>query len=67
MCRYHKENQILDQSKNAGIKIRMLGGTSQLSGQQNEFCHAVYNQYESFIYLDIMVKNREVPIEIYFK
>jgi hypothetical protein len=27
----------------------------------------VYNQYELFIYLDLMVKNREVPIERYFK
>jgi hypothetical protein len=28
-----------------------------------EFCYGVYNQYESFIYLDLIVKNREVSIE----
>jgi hypothetical protein len=32
-----------------------------------EFCYGVYNQCESFICLDLMVKNREVPIERYFK
>jgi hypothetical protein len=32
-----------------------------------EFCYGVYNQCESFIYLDLMVKNKEVPIEKYFK
>jgi serine/threonine protein kinase len=32
-----------------------------------EFCYAVYNQCESFICLDLMVKNKEVPIERYFK
>jgi hypothetical protein len=33
----------------------------------HEFCYGVSNQYESFICLDLMVKNREVPIERYFK
>jgi hypothetical protein len=33
----------------------------------NEFCYGVYNQYESFICLGLMVKNREVTIEMYFK
>jgi hypothetical protein len=28
-----------------------------------EFCYGVYNQCESFIYLDLMVKNKEIPIE----
>jgi hypothetical protein len=32
-----------------------------------EFCYGVYNQCESFIYLDLMVKNREVTIKRYFK
>jgi hypothetical protein len=32
-----------------------------------EFCYAVYNQLESFICLDLMVKNSEVPMERYFK
>jgi hypothetical protein len=32
-----------------------------------EFCYGVYNQCELFIYLDPMAKNREVPIERYFK
>jgi hypothetical protein len=27
----------------------------------------MYNQYESFIYLDLMIKNNEVPIKRYFK
>jgi hypothetical protein len=31
-----------------------------------EFYYGVYNQCESFIYSDLMVKNREVPIERYF-
>jgi hypothetical protein len=34
---------------------------------KKEFCYGVYNQCESFIYLDLMVKNREVPIERSFK
>jgi hypothetical protein len=32
-----------------------------------EFCYSVYIQYESFIYLNLMVKNREVSIKRYFK
>jgi hypothetical protein len=32
-----------------------------------EFCYIVYNQCELFIYLDIMVKNKEMSIESYFK
>jgi hypothetical protein len=32
-----------------------------------EFCHGVYNQYESFIYLVLMVKNMELSINRYFK
>jgi hypothetical protein len=32
-----------------------------------EFCYGVYNQCESFIYLDLMVKNMKVPIKRYFK
>jgi hypothetical protein len=32
-----------------------------------EFCYDVYNQCESFICLDLMVKNSDVPIERYFK
>jgi hypothetical protein len=32
-----------------------------------EFCYGVYNQYESFICLDLIVKNREVLIKRYFK
>jgi hypothetical protein len=28
-----------------------------------EFCYGVYNQCELFIWLDLMVKNREIPIE----
>jgi hypothetical protein len=32
-----------------------------------EFCYGVYNYCKSFICLDLMVKNREVSIERYFK
>jgi hypothetical protein len=32
-----------------------------------EFCYGVYNQCESFIYLDLMVKNRNILIKRYFK
>jgi hypothetical protein len=32
-----------------------------------EFCYGVYNQRELFICLDLMVKNREIPIKMYFK
>jgi hypothetical protein len=32
-----------------------------------EFCYNVYNQRESFICLDLMVKNREIAIERYLK
>jgi hypothetical protein len=31
-----------------------------------EFCYGVYNQCELFICLDLMIKNKEVPIEGYF-
>jgi hypothetical protein len=34
---------------------------------KEEFCYGVYNQCELFICLDLMVKNREVPIKRYFK
>jgi hypothetical protein len=27
----------------------------------------VFNQYDSFICLDLMVKNREISLEMYFK
>jgi hypothetical protein len=33
----------------------------------NKFCYDVYNQCESFICLDLMFKNIEIPIEMYFK
>jgi hypothetical protein len=32
-----------------------------------EFCYGVYNQYKLFIYLDLIVKNRKISIEMYFK
>jgi hypothetical protein len=35
--------------------------------REREFCYGVYNQCESFICLDLMVKKREIPIERYFK
>jgi hypothetical protein len=35
--------------------------------KKNEFCYGVYNQYESFIYLDLIVKNRKIAIKRYFK
>jgi hypothetical protein len=38
-----------------------------LGPNKEEFCYGVYNQYESFICLDLMIKNRDVPIERYFK
>jgi hypothetical protein len=38
-----------------------------MMGNLKEFCYGVYNQYESFICLDLMVKNMEVSIERYFK
>jgi hypothetical protein len=31
-----------------------------------EFCYNVYNQYESLICLDLMIKNMKIPIEMYF-
>jgi hypothetical protein len=31
-----------------------------------EFCYGVYNQCESFICLNLIVKNIELPIEKYF-
>jgi hypothetical protein len=35
--------------------------------KQNKFSYGVYNQHESFIYLNLIVKNRKVSIERYFK
>jgi hypothetical protein len=32
-----------------------------------EFCYGVYNRCESSICLDLIVKNRDVPIKRYFK
>jgi hypothetical protein len=32
-----------------------------------EFCYGVTNHCEPFIYLNLMVKNREVPTKRYFK
>jgi hypothetical protein len=32
-----------------------------------KFCYGVTNQCETFIYLNIMIKNREVYTEMYFK
>jgi hypothetical protein len=32
-----------------------------------EFCYSVYNQCESFICLDLIIKNRKVTVERYFK
>jgi hypothetical protein len=32
-----------------------------------EFRYSVYNQCELFIYLDLIIKNIEVPIKRYFK
>jgi hypothetical protein len=31
-----------------------------------EFCYNVYNQYESLICLDLMIKNMKIPIKMYF-
>jgi hypothetical protein len=33
----------------------------------NKFCYSVYNQYASFIYLYLIVKNMDVSPEKYFK
>jgi hypothetical protein len=32
-----------------------------------EFCYGMYNQCESFIWLDLMIKNRKISIKRYFK
>jgi hypothetical protein len=34
---------------------------------KEEFCFSIINQRESFICSDLMIKNREVSIERYFK
>jgi hypothetical protein len=36
-------------------------------GKKKEFCYGVTNQRESFIYLNLMIKNRKVFIERHFK
>jgi hypothetical protein len=35
--------------------------------KSREFCYNVYNQCKSFTYLDLMIKNKEIYIERYFK
>jgi hypothetical protein len=35
--------------------------------KKKEFWYSVINQYETFICVNLMVKNMEVPIERYFK
>jgi hypothetical protein len=48
--------------------VRMMVGAPWLSWGMHarafiyEFCYWVYNQYELFIYLDLMVKNVDVTI-----
>jgi hypothetical protein len=55
---------------NVLCQTRLTGSWQQRTGGfgfQIEFCYGVYNQCESFIYLDLMVKSRDVLIEMYFK
>jgi hypothetical protein len=47
--------------------VGLYQGFEKKESQCLEFYYSVYNQCESFIYVDLMVKNREIPIEIYFK
>jgi hypothetical protein len=46
---------------------QMHGWRCPLTTLYNEFCYGVINQCESFIYLNLMIKNREIYIERYFK
>jgi hypothetical protein len=51
------------------FQLLIFGATqfwNLLKANKKDFCYGVYNQYESFIYLDLMVKNREVHIGRYF-
>jgi hypothetical protein len=45
-----KERKFLKRAKN--IKVNFLPILSK-------FCYSVYNQHESFIYLDLMVKSKK--------
>jgi hypothetical protein len=47
-----------------GVRSRYDASGDRL---KKEFWYGVHNQCESFIYLDLIVKNREIPIERYFK
>jgi hypothetical protein len=53
----------------AHARMHAAGGTLE-EGQTiiiEEFSYGVYNQCELFICLDLMVKNRDIFIERYFK
>jgi hypothetical protein len=73
--RYPLNNSLRRDTPN--IKVDMFFTNSAATGSNPgghlsrsmnlEFCYVVYNQCESFICLNLMVKNREVPIERYFK
>jgi hypothetical protein len=54
----------LENAADRKIKIRQV---LLLLPKLEEFYYGVYNQCESFICLDLMVKNREISIERYFK
>jgi hypothetical protein len=41
--------------------------SGHVQSTMNEFCYTVYNQRESFICLDLVVKNIKVYIKRYFK
>jgi hypothetical protein len=67
------------QGDEASPKIKIMHKESDCGGdlvnsiafnqqiKQNKFSYGVYNQHESFIYLNLIVKNRKVSIERYFK
>jgi hypothetical protein len=59
--RQRKKEKKKDENGSSDLLIRVIY-LSKSNGYL-EFCYGVYNQYESFICLYLMVKNNEIPIE----
>jgi hypothetical protein len=58
---------IFDKARTLKFIIWIGLGFGFAPGKKKEFCYGVTNQRESFIYLNLMIKNREVPIKRSFK
>jgi hypothetical protein len=66
LCEGGSHRRVLHTKKLTSVKIHR-GKPADQRRKKREFCYGVCNRCESFICLDLIVKNREVPIKKYFK